>query len=252
MREERLKRILELMSTWDSVTVAYLAESLDVTEQTIRRDLTRLEETGRVVRTHGGATFPSTDSGDVSYTARLGQADDQKRRIGQVAASLLKPGEDVILDAGTTTLAIARALVGVPHIKVITNALPIAAELVPRPHCDVVLIGGEVRSSTLSTVGPMAREAIAKLHVKKLFLASSAVNPERGFSNTNLAEAEIKQAMIRASDEVYAVADGSKLGRNLFYAFAPIDAVTALITTDDAPAEILQAIRRKGVKVILA
>ncbi|MDB4894790.1 MAG: regulatory protein DeoR [Firmicutes bacterium] len=248
---DRLRRIVELLRTHGSLSVAFLAGETGVTEQTIRRDLDRLAAQGQVIRSHGGATPPPSEPGDDCFTARLSQAADAKRRIAMAAVALVRPGEHIMLDAGTTTLAIARLLAGHDRIKVITNSVPVATEMAQRPASDIVLIGGELRVSTLSTVGPMARESFGRLHVQKLFLAASGIDAERGFTNSNLAEAEIKQAMIAAAEEVYAVADGSKLGRVLLYSFAAIEQVKALITTANAPHEALEAIRMRNVDVIL-
>lgn len=249
---ERLQRIVDILEERGTIAVHFLAQRLGVTEQTIRRDLTRLEGEGRVVRSHGGVALSLPKVAESPFATRLGEAAEQKRRIGVVAAALIKPGDCVILDAGTTTLAIARALGAPEGLKLITNGLPVASELAPRLGRNVIVAGGEVRGSTLSTVGAMARESFALLHAHKLFLACGGIHPERGLTNSNIEEAEVKQAMIAAADEVYAVAHGAKVSQVLLYSFAPLTAVKALITTDDAPSDVLDAIRKRGTEVILA
>jgi len=249
---ERLARILERIHAHGTGTVADLAADLGVTEQTIRRDLSRLEADGKVVRSHGGATLAPGLAVESAFASRLGEAAEQKRLIAAAAVELVMPGDRVLIDAGTTTLAVARALPERFGLKVITNAVPVAAELALRQGIDVVLVGGEVRGSTLSTVGAMASEAIRRLHAHKLFLAAGGLHPERGLTNSNLVEAEVKQAMIAAADQVCVVAHGAKLGKVLLYSFAPVSAIHTLITTEEAPPDLLNVLRQKGIRIIIA
>lgn len=252
LKAERHQRILQALRGNGGVTVATLAQRLRITEQTIRRDLTELERAGLVQRSHGGAILHPATGVDIPFGLRLGEAAEEKGRIASVAAGLVQPGETVILDAGTTTLALARALSRMERLSVITNALPVATELAAAPEAQVILVGGQVRPSTLSLVGSMARQGLAQLHAHKLFLAAGGVDPIRGLTNSNMVEAEVKQAMIAAAAEVYVLAHGAKVGEVLLHTFAPVRAVKALITTDSAPQTVLEEIRALGVAVILA
>lgn len=247
--EQRQQAILRLLDAAGGLTVADLARRLGVTEQTIRRDLSRLEAQGRLMRSHGGAVPVGTPAGDLPFGIRLGEAAAEKQRIAKAAAQLIAPGDTIILDAGTTTLALARAIASLSGIKVVTNSLPIAMELAPRPEIEVVQVGGEVRDTTLSTVGATARETLARFHTAKLFLAARGVDPEHGLSNTNLVEAEIKQAMIAAAGEVYLLAHGAKLGRRYLYTFAPATAVDRLLTDASADPGVVRELQALGVAV---
>lgn len=251
LRSVRHQAILEALRGHGGATVAALSQQLRVTEQTIRRDLTELELTGLICRSHGGAVLRPVN-GDVSYRLRLGEAVEEKARIAAVAASLVQPGETVLLDAGTTALALARALVRYERLRVITNALPVATELAASPDAQVVLLGGELRPSTLSTMGDSVKQALSQVRAQKLFLAAGGVDPIRGLTTPNLMEAETKQAMVNAASDVFVIAHGAKVGRAQAYSFAPLRVASVLITTASAPQSVLSQIRAQGVEIILA
>lgn len=251
LRSVRHQAILEALRGCGGATVTALSQQLRVTEQTIRRDLTELELSGLIYRSHGGAVLRPVN-GDVSYRLRLGEAVEEKARIAAVAASLVQPGETVLLDAGTTTLALARALVRTEQLRLITNALPVATELAALPDAHVVLLGGQLRPTTLSTLGPTTKQELSQVRAHKLFLAAGGVDPCRGLTAPNMMEAEVKQAMIQAASDVFVIAHGSKLGRAQAYSFAPLRVANVLITTDSAPQSVLNQIRELGVEVIIA
>jgi DeoR family fructose operon transcriptional repressor len=249
---ERRNRIARLIETHQRVIVAELAERFSVSEATIRRDLALLDGIGVLQRTHGGAisTEQMTFEADVSVRQVLNL--EEKVRIGQTAVELIQDGDSVILDAGTTTVQIARALKGRRRVTVVTNALNIADELLGSPGIQLLMTGGTVRSRTSSLVGPFADEVLRQLNVDKVFLATNGISLARGLTTPNPAEARTKQAMVEAASEVIAVADHSKFGRTFLTQIVPIRSLDTLVTDAGADPEIVRELEGVGINTVLA
>ena len=250
MSAERQEEIRFLLQEHGHLTVAELAQRFGVSEMTIRRDLKNLSTLGLIQREHGRALHPQSAPNNAIFLARLGEAEREKTLIGRVAADLVKEGESVILDAGTTTLAVAQALN--KKCIVITNSLPIASVLGNRQEITLLLTGGEVREETYSLVGPMTRSAFNGFNADKLFLASTGVSVERGLSTTNMLESEVKQAMLSAAKEVILVADSSKIGQVFYHTFTHWDRVDTLVTDSNLSPEAYTQLSSLGIKVIMA
>ena len=249
--EQRQQKILERLANHRSVRVSGLASSLHVSEASIRRDLHCLEEAGLLRRTHGGALGSQTSSFEPSLAEKEDRLKDEKAAIAREAAALIQDGEAIMLDAGSTTLQIARQLRQRHNNIVVTNAVNIACELATAD-LDVTLTGGTLRQLTFSLVGPIAETTLAGLHVDKLFLATNGVDLRCGLTTPNLAEAQAKRAMIESAREVILVADHSKLGRISFCRFCPLMRIDCLITDQGAPSEFLRALEQRRVKVLVA
>ena len=249
--EERQQKILERLANQQSVRVSELASLLDASGASIRRDLQRLEESGLLRRAHGGAVGSQTSSFEPSLAEKEDRLKDEKAAIAREAAALIQDGEAIMLDAGSTTLQIARQLRQRRHNTVVTNAVNIACELAAAD-LDVTLTGGTLRQVTFSLVGPIAEATLAGLHVDKLFLGTNGVDLKRGLTTPNLAEAQAKRAMIESAREVILVADHSKLGRISFCRFCPLTRIDCLITDRGAPPEFLRALEEQRVKVLVA
>ncbi len=249
--EQRQQRILELLQAERYVKVSALQSVLQASEASIRRDLQVLEDAGLLKRTHGGAVSNQTAAFEPSLAEKEDRFGAEKRAIARVAAGLVEPGETVLLDAGSTTLHIARELKHKRKVTVVTNAVNLACELASG-EVDVILTGGTLRPATLSLVGPIAESTLAELHADKLFLATNGLDLKRGLTTPNLFEAQAKRAMIESAREVILVADHSKFGRISFRQFCGLDRIDCLITDSGAPEEFVRALEQRNVKVLIA
>lgn len=228
--EERKNEILQLIESGKPVKVGNLSQRFEVSESTIRRDLQELENAGFIQRTHGGAI--SVQSGfELSYQEKEIRFLEEKQKIARAAAELVKDGESVFLDSGTTTLQIAFALRGKP-ITVATNSMDIAQVFADDPHVEVIVLGGSLRKSIRSLVGYLTNEMLSRLHFDKVFLAANAVDPELGVSTPNLNEAETKSHMVRAGKEVILVMDHSKIWEKAMCKICSLDEINVLLTDD--------------------
>lgn len=250
----RRRRLGELVLSHGFLRVADSSRLLGVSEVTVRADLSVLESEGTITRVHGGAVPAAVRESPLEQTVRKDA--DIKRRIGERAAGMIRSGESVLLDVGSTALAAARALVARDDLRdvvVLTNGLSIALALEPAiPRLTVVVIGGTLRPLQHSLVDPLARPVLEHVHADIAFIGCNGVDIERGVTNINLPEAEIKRLMLGASARPVVVADSSKLDRVHLGAVGPLADVATLITDDGAPAARLEAIRASGVEVVVA
>jgi DeoR family fructose operon transcriptional repressor len=249
--EERKHLILAALHQTPAVSVVELGRALRVSTASIRRDLADLERTGVLKRTHGGAISARMAMAEPSLAEKEDQYQAEKVAIARLALSFVQPGDAVFLDSGSTTRQIARALRHHQGVTVVTNALNIAWELASSD-IELVVTGGQVRRGILSHVGPLAEQAIAAVHVDKLFLAANGVELEKGVTTPSLVEAQTKRAMVEHATEVILVADHSKFGRVTFSRICGLDRVHHVVTDDGLPASVAKAIGSLGVKVHLA
>jgi DeoR family fructose operon transcriptional repressor len=248
---DRLQVIADLVRERGSVRGRELADALGVTDETIRRDLSRLEEQGVVRRAHGGAVaLRSTDETDTSF--RLREHAAEKVAIGKRAAELVRDRSSIVLDSGTTTLCLAKALHGKQDLVVVTTAVTNAIELVGNPRTTVVMTGGVIRPSTFGASGQLAAATLRGLHVDQAFLAIHSVSVEGGLTYPLFEEVDAKRAMIEAATEVILLADHSKFGRQSLVRVAPITAVHRIVTTPGIDPGEAAAIRDLGIDLIIA
>ena len=249
--EQRKQKILELLVRDQCVRVSDLCLLLRASPASIRRDLQELHQAGLLARTHGGAV----DSRTAAFEPSLAEKEDshraEKMAIARVAAGLIQEGDTILLDAGSTTLEIARLLRQARGVTVLTNALNIALELVPA-EIEVTLTGGTLRRKTQSLVGPITENVLGGLHVDKLFLATNGLDLKKGLTTPNVGEAQSKRAMIESAREVIVVADHSKFGCVTFSRICALDKVHHLITDAGAPADFLKALGKMGIHVMQA
>ncbi|HTH52692.1 MAG TPA: transcriptional repressor AgaR [Edaphobacter sp.] len=211
--DERRQHILELVQRDGRVLVGDLSRDLKISQITIRKDLDHLESKGLVQRSHGGALRiqPGTMI-DLSLREKRDRNHDEKDRIAEAAISLIREGQCVILDSGTTTTAIAEKLKKFAKLTVITNAVNIAAEL-DGTEIEVVLIGGTLRKNSFSLVGPLAEDNLREMHADLLFLGVDGFDLEVGVTTPNLLESRVNRAMVKAAQRVIVVCDSSKFNR---------------------------------------
>jgi DeoR family transcriptional regulator of aga operon len=249
---ERRRRIRDLIQANTQGSVVELAERFSVSAVTIRGDLAALEHQGAVVRTHGGA-LPRGDSDELPIDVKQTLNRAEKVRIAAAALELIRGGETIILDSGTTTAEIAKQIrtLKIPSINVITNALNIAVLLANAPHVNVIMPGGVLRQKSWSLSGPQAEQGLSTLQADILFLGVDSLDPEIGLMTPYLLEAQLNAQMIRIARQVVAVTDSSKLLRRSLSVISPVDQVDLLITDKAADAKCIEAIRAKGVEVRL-
>jgi DeoR family fructose operon transcriptional repressor len=248
--EQRQQRILEILRTEQFVRVSELSRVLNSSVASIRRDLQALEAASLLRRTHGGAANHLMTGFELSLAQKEDRFESEKAAIALLAASLVEDGETVMLDAGSTTLQIAKQLKH-RNIKIVTNAVNIAQEL-SSSHAEVIVTGGMLRLNTLAMVGPIAVATLAGLYVDKLFLATTGLDLKRGLTSPNVTEAHTKRAMLDSAAEVILVTDHSKIGRIAFTQVCSLERINCLITDAGAPIEFIQDLDKLGVKVKLA
>jgi len=250
--EERRRRIMETLEEQERVTVDELVRRFLVSAVTIRGDLDSLAGAGLLIRSHGGALKRDEAADDVPIAVKETQHHAEKVRIGQAAAQMIRDGETIMLDSGTTTAEIARQVRGMrlSALNVITNALNIAMELATVPFARVIMIGGILRQMSYSLSGPHAEQTLRHLHADRLFLGVDGLDPGIGLMTPDVLEAQLNAIMIQVSREVVVVADSSKFERRSLSVIARVEAVHKLITDTRADPDKLAALRERNVEVI--
>lgn len=249
---ERRRLIGDDVAEHGRVTVTELAERLDVSTETIRRDLAWLETAGRVERTHGGAV-PLTPSGrsERALATRTAENTAAKQAIADLALGLLPPaGGSLLVDAGSTT---ARVAADLPHghgLLVVTGSAPIAAQLAAAGTGDVHLLGGQVRGLTGACVGHLALAALERVRCDVVFLGTNGLAAERGLTTPDPEEAAVKRAMRAAGRRVVALCDSSKFGHDHLVSFAALSDVDVLVTDRRPGAELAAALENSGIEVL--
>lgn len=249
--EERRQHILALAQQHGRVIVEDLSRDLGISRITIRKDLDHLQSRRLLLRTHGGALPPQSGTlFDPSLTNKETQHSDEKQRIADAAAALVQDGQCVLVDSGTTTTAVAKALKRFAHLTVITNAVNIAAELACT-NFEVILTGGSLRRNSFSLVGPLAEEMLKEIHADILFLGVDGFDLEAGLTTPTIMESRVNRLMVKASTATVAVCDSTKFGRRSLSKIVAATAVHQIITDSNLPRETADAIRDLGIKLTL-
>jgi DeoR family transcriptional regulator, aga operon transcriptional repressor len=250
MRAERLNAVLDQLDTRGSVDVVKMAAAFGVSGATIRRDLKALHDQGLLVRTHGGAV--ARDVGlELPLRDKAAHRHRQKRLIGSMAAKLVDAGAVVGMTGGTTVTEVARALVDREDITVVTNALNIAADLVPRTNIRLLVVGGKARHASYELVGPTAEAMVAEYHFDILFFGVDGLTIEQGCTTHDEMEAHTDHAFVRRAQRAVVVADSSKVGKIRFAKLCDIAEVTDLVTDSEIDRDSIDAFERAGVSVVV-
>jgi DeoR/GlpR family transcriptional regulator of sugar metabolism len=245
-RDARQEVILKLLTQDGQVEVAALTGTLGVTEMTIRRDLADLQKKGIAQRVHGGARRMDRSP----FELRSVDLQDEKMRIGVTAASMVRDGETIGIDSGTTAHAVALALRDRSGLQIVTNSIHVAAAFRETSN-RVFMLGGRMLPE-LSLVGPATLKSMSGLSINRLFLGCGGITERRGFSYFDIEEAEVRRGLLSIADELVIVADHRKFGRTETISVAPISAATAIVT-DRAPNEqYLQLFEDQGVSLLVA
>lgn len=249
---QRKEKILDLLKEDGSAKVVDLARIFKVTEVTIRQDLEKLEREGLVIREHGGVHLKNFEDHVRNFS--LIQQDNLKEKeiIAQKCLEFIEPGDTIILDSGSTTTEIAKKIMHINGLVVITNALNIALMLGANPNIEVVMTGGEFKPPTLSLTGQKAADFFKGLNVQKLFLATAGISLKSGLTYPSISDLVVKKAMIDAAEITYLVADSSKIGKSAFASLGALSLIDYIITDDGIEEKHKQVFRDHEIELIIA
>ena len=244
--------MLSLLQRDGRVLVSELAESFGISPITIRKDLDFLESEGLVERTHGGALAPqSATILDPSLKEKERHQTKEKELVAAAAIKLVKEGQCLLLDSGTTTTAIARALRKFSRLTIVTNAVNIAAELSDTDF-EIILIGGTLRKNSFSLVGPLAEDVLREIHADILFLGVDGFDTQVGVTTPNVLEARVNRAMVKASKRVVVACDSTKFNRCSLALIVPTTSIHAVITDSQISEADTEALKSAGIALIVA
>ena len=249
-QELRKKKIEEYLVEVEFASLEELAERVEASASTVRRDLTSLEETGRIQRTHGGARLAQPQREDLVFSNRKDVEAASKQRIAQACAELIPPNQSLFMDSGSTVFFVAQELeAGRPHI--VTNSLSVANLYSSHPEIELVVSGGVVYPRLQVMVGPLAVQAFTQLNADIAIMGGGGATQE-GVFNSHLLMVEQQKAMLKSAQKVIFCLDHSKIGRKSFAFLCGWDEVDVLITNKEADKGLLKEIRKHEVDVILA
>jgi DeoR family transcriptional regulator of aga operon len=253
LADERRRAILQLVKKQGSTAVEELVKHFNVSAVTLRADLGRLAREGALIRSYGGAMVHDDHGGDYPLTIKTARNQSEKLRIGTAAARLIKTRQTVILDSGSTSGAVARAirLANLDTLTVITHALNVANELQTSSKISVIMIGGLMRHVAGSFVGPQAEQMLRPLHADHFFLGIDGLDEALDLSTPDLLEAQLNTLMMQISNETTVIADASKIGRRSLSVIGNLTRVQRLITDNRVSEEVVSKIRSKGIEVIV-
>lgn len=248
--EERQKRIEIYLKRVEFASLEELAKQVNASVSTVRRDLTLMETTGALKRTHGGARLAEPSSDEFIFSARETHQLAEKEAIGKACADLIQPNQSVIIDAGTTAYHVARYLEEkTPHV--ITNSLPVANLFAGANRLEVVVSGGVIYPRLGVLVGPLAVEAFTKIHADVAIMSGGGIVPE-GVSNSHGLLIDIQRAMINAAQKVIFCFDHTKFGRQSVLPLCGVECIDTIVTDSGAPVELVEQFQAKGIEVIVA
>ncbi|WP_456271148.1 DeoR/GlpR family DNA-binding transcription regulator [Bacillus sp. AK031] len=247
---ERHRKIVEVVNEKLSVRVTELSRLFNVTEETIRRDLEKLEKENLIRRSHGGAISIQDEQAETSYAEREITNAYKKNAIALEAVKLIKPGDQIVLDASTTAWYMAKEMPDLP-LTVITNSIKVAVELSRKDQVKVVSTGGMLLPKSLSFVGPLAERSLNMYHVSKAFISCKGVHVDLGLSDSNEWQALLKRQMMGIADRTILMADSSKFGMRAFAQIAEITDISHVITDSEIEETFSSILEEKGVTVSL-
>jgi DeoR/GlpR family transcriptional regulator of sugar metabolism len=252
LAQERRQHIFKAIEASGVASVRDLAQRFDVSMITIMRDLQELEQEGLIRRVHGGAISVRGASYEPPFSARESQLSPEKQRIALKAVELVADGDSIILDVGTTTLEIARALKGKRNLTVLVTNLRAALELASQPAIQVIVVGGKLRSSELSMIGHLAEQTLRTFQVDKAFIGVGGVTVSHGLTEFNFDEAGTKRTMIERARQAIVVADHTKFGKIMLTQVAPLSDISLLITGSELDEDQKHELEEAGVALLLA
>ncbi|MFL5245649.1 MAG: DeoR/GlpR family DNA-binding transcription regulator [Gemmataceae bacterium] len=248
--EERRQKVLDIVSQQGAIALADLAQSIQVSESTIRRDLDYWHQQGVLKRTHGGAIYLGDSASLPPLEDRSEKQIEEKKQIARAAAARIRDADAVLLDGGTTTLEVAKLLVG-RALQIVTNSLPIANLFASSRETELVMLGGYVYPKTGVALGPLTVKMAEDIHVQQMVLSVHGLTA-KGLFNSNLLLVESERGMMRSADEVVVVADHTKIGRQALAFLCQLSAIDTLIVDSGITAEQRQLIDSSVARLIVA
>ncbi len=249
---ERRNLILEKIHEEKSVIVSELSREYKVSEETIRRDLEKLEDDGHVIKSYGGAVLNEKSSIDLPFNVRWRVNSSGKQKIAELVLDEINDGDHIFLDASTTAVFIAKSLKQKRHLTVITNSIENLLELADAPGCDLISTGGHLKASTMSLHGRKAADTVGLYNADKVFFSCKGLDMERGATDGNDDTAEIKQKMIATAETVYLAVDSTKFGKVAFSRISSLKNVDVVVTDKKPAEEWLRVFEQNGIRCIYA
>jgi DeoR/GlpR family transcriptional regulator of sugar metabolism len=244
---QRKQLILSRLATHGQIVAGELAVELGTSEDTIRRDLRELAQQGKLQRVHGGALPASAATGDLRVREQV--SSDEKQALGRFGAQLIKPGQVVMLDGGTTAIQVARQLPADLRATVITHSPNVAVELAAHRHVDIIVLGGRLFRHSMVNVGASVIEAASRFRADLFIMGVTGVHPEAGLSTGNAEEADVKRALHARAAETVVLASSEKLLSASAFVIAPMKALSLLVVPDGTKPKTVAALRAGGVAV---
>ncbi|WP_394287315.1 DeoR/GlpR family DNA-binding transcription regulator [Bacteroides pyogenes] len=248
---QRHKFILEQLKEKGCVKVLELSDQLNVSEVTIRKDLQYLEDRKLLIRYHGSASTPNLLISDTHIDIKEKLHTEEKERIAKAANKLLKADDKIIIASGTTLLAFAKNIEIQGNLTVITSAIKVSLALCYSPNIEVIQLGGIMRKSSASVIGHFAENILETFSCNKLFIGVDGIDLNHGFTTSNANESYINQQMIAATDEVIVLTDSSKFEKRGFSKICDLNKVSRIITDTNAPAYMVEVLKKRGIEIIL-
>lgn len=247
---ERRNRILARLKAEKHVVVSELAKQFGVSEETIRRDLDRMEKEGQVVKSYGGAVLSESGVAELPFVVRKRSNVEEKMKIADIAASLIDDGDAIILDASSTAVFIAQKLKTKKNITLITNSVEVLMELSGVVGWRILSTGGTLKEDSCALIGPIAEGMLAAYHVGKVILSCKGMDEEGGFSDSNDSHAALKRRMLACGAQKIFAVDSSKFGKRSFIEISGFDGIDAVITDRRPPEQWERLLASHGVEVL--
>lgn len=251
MIPERWEQIIQMIEKQGGATVEEIGRALGISDATVRRDLVRIEGRGLITRTRGGASPLQHIRVGTTIAESRHINPEIKERIGLTAARLISDGDTVIFDGGFTTCQVARHLTA-SNVSVVTNSIDVVEALLHKTGVRIILIGGEVSRTSGTAVGPQTEMQLAQIQATKAILGADALSLEAGLCSPDPQTAQTKRTMTGCARELIVVADHTKLGKYATYKATPMEEINTLVTDSEAPAELIEAFKQAGIRVIIS
>ncbi len=245
---ERRNLILEKIHENKKVIVNELSREFDVSEETIRRDLEKLEEDGHVIKSYGGAVLNEKSSIDLPFNVRWKANPVEKQKIAELVNKEIEEGDHIILDASTTAVFIAKSIKNKKHLTVITNSIEILLELSDVSGWDIIATGGHLKSGTMALVGKNASDSIRSYNVEKAFFSCKGIDLEKGVTDGNDDSGSMKQNILSSAGKNYLAVDSTKFGKAAFSRICGLSEVDVVVTDKKPADDWLKAFEKLGVE----
>jgi DeoR/GlpR family transcriptional regulator of sugar metabolism len=249
---ERQNQIWQFVLRGQRISIAEVCENFSVSEATARRDLEMLAVEGKIQRVHGGAIVLAQTPPESPILQRQNEQANEKHRIGQAAAALIKDGETLFLGSGTTVLEAARFLRGRRNLTVITNSLPVVNVLAGVDEITLICLGGMLRESELSFIGHITEQALAEVRADKVFIGTRSISLDYGLTNEYLPETMTDRAILKSGRDIVVLADHTKFGRTAAVLLAPLECIHTIVTDEETSRDFIKTVQARGLRVIIA